>query len=427
MSDKRWKIAAMPIVVAAMASPLLVNCSALGGLAGAAGIESPDCSEEFKLGDFSKLKANADLKGFFNASAKFTAAVNKMELDLILSCGELGKALGMKADEIKAEPDGGKGAKKVCEAVAGKVGGILKASAKASLTIEITPPKCHADVGVMMKCFGECGSPIKPGEIKASCKGGEISGKCSGKCDGGCKVEAGAECKGTCSGSCEGKCEASFSGTCGGRCDGTCDGKAGAKGGAKCAGKCEGKCDAQAKGSCGGSCEGKCDASCEVKGQAECKGECSGGCSVEMEAPKCSGEFKPPSVSIDCQAKCGAAGAASLTCDPPGVKIAVKGEANADLQGLVTGLQAALPKIVKIQLGTAKALATAGVGLVTSLKGAATGISSAGIKAIGCMKAAVEGTVGASASIDINVKASASVGGSASGGASGGAGGKTGP
>lgn len=425
MSTKRWKMVAMPVAVAALASPLMTNCSALNSVAGAAGVESPDCSGEFSSGDFSQVKANAGLKGFLDASAKFNKAVVKMEADLIASCGELGKALSMKPEELKAEPKGGEGAKKVCGAVSARVSAILKANAKGSLSIEITPPKCSANIDEMMKCFGECGSPVSPGELKASCQGGEISGKCEGKCEGSCKVEAGAECKGSCSGTCEGKCEASFSGTCGGKCDGTCDGKSSK--GAACKGKCEGKCDASAKGSCGGQCEGKCDASCEVKGSADCKGECSGGCSVEVKSPKCSGEFKPPKVSVDCQAKCAAKGAASLECDPPGVKIAIKGESSADLQGLVTGLQAALPKIVKIQLGSAKALGTAAVGLVTQLKGAVSGAASAGIKAAGCMKEAVEATVGASASIDVNVKASASVGGSASGGASGGAGGKTGP
>lgn len=417
MSVSRWKIVAMPVVLLGVASPMISGCEALGGIAGAAGIENPDCSAEFEAGDFAKLKADAGLKGFLDASAQFNKVVVKLEADLIASCKELGEALKVDAASLDAKPEGGKGAEKVCGAVAAKISGVLKASGKATISLEITAPKCYADVEVMTACFGECGSPIQPGELKASCEGGEISGKCEGKCEGSCAVEAGAECKGTCSATCEGKCEASFSGTCGGNCDGKCDGK-NAKG--KCAGKCEGKCDAQAKGQCGGTCDGKCDASCEVKGSASCKGECRGGCDVEMKAPKCSGEFKPPKVSIDCQAKCAAKGAASLTCDPPAIKVVAKGELNTDLNELVGALQAKLPNIVKIQLGSAKSLGTAAVGLVTQLKGAVSGAASAGLKAAGCMAMAVESTVSASASIEVNVSASASVGGAAEGKASGG-------
>jgi len=421
----RYKIAAMPILIGLMASPLLANCSAVNSALGAAGVESPDCSDEMKSGDFGNVKADAGVKGFLDASAKFNHAVDAMEVDLIKSCAELGKALDMTADELKAEPGDGKGAEKVCGAVANKISGIVKANADAQLTVEITPPSCGADIDVMTSCFQECGSPIKPGEIQASCQGGEISGKCDAECKGSCTVDAGADCKGSCSGSCTGSCDANFSGQCGGKCDGKCAGKDSHN--ASCAGTCEGKCDASASGSCGGQCTGKCDASCEIKAQAKCSGECHGGCSAEIKAPKCSGEFKPPSVSIDCQAKCAAKAAASIKCYPPHVNIVAKGKViSADINKLIAGLRVHLPKIVQIQLGSAKALGKAGVNLVTQLKGAANGIGSAGIHAAGCMAMAVKGTVAASAAVDVNVKASVNVSGSVSGNASGSASGSAG-
>jgi len=419
----RYKIAAMPLAIGLMASPLLANCSAINGALGAAGVESPDCSDELKSGNFANVKADAGVKGFLDASSKFKGAVDKMEVDLIASCRELGKGIGMSDDELKGDPDGGKGADKVCSAVGAKISAMVKANADAQLTVEITPPSCGADIEAMQSCFQECGSPIKPGELKASCSGGEISGKCDGECKGSCTVEAGADCKGSCTGSCDGSCDASFSGTCGGKCDGKCDGNDSK--GAKCAGNCVGKCDAQAHGSCGGSCSGKCDASCEVKGQAKCSGECHADCSVEMKAPKCSGEFKPPSVSVDCQAKCAAKGAASVQCNPPMINIVAKGKVTTDVNKLISALRVSLPKIVKIQLGSAKALGKAGVNLVAQIKGAANGVASAGIHTAGCMTMAVTQTVDAAASIDVNVKASVNVSGSVSGSAGGSAGAKT--
>jgi hypothetical protein len=413
----RYKIAAMPFVIGLMASPLLANCSAVNGALGAAGVESPDCSDELKSGNFANVKADAGVKGFLDASSKFKGAVDKMEADLIASCRELGKGAGMSDDELKGEPDNGKGSDKVCGAVGAKISGIIKAHADAGLTVEVTPPSCGADIDAMQNCFQECGSPIKPGELKASCEGGEISGQCDADCQGSCTVEAGAECKGSCSGSCEGSCDASFSGTCGGKCDGKCDGK---DNHGKCAGHCEGKCDAQAKGSCSGTCSGKCDASCEVKGQAKCSGECHGGCSAEFKAPKCSGEFKPPSVSIDCQAKCAAKGAASLKCEPPGVRVVTHGKVDVEVEKLASALRVSLPKIVKAEMGDGKMLAKAGAKLVTQIKAAASGVANAGIHTAGCMTMAVEQTVSAAASIDVNVQASVKLRGSANANASAG-------
>jgi len=369
------------------------------------------------------MKMDAGMKGFLTASAKFHATVKDLEIGLIASCAELGKVLEVPEAELKAEPDNGEGAKKVCGAVGAKLSAFMKANAEASLSVELVPPKCYADIEVMAKCLGDCGSPISPGEFKASCEGGEISGECSGKCEGSCKVEAGAECKGTCNASCSGKCDVKFSGKCGGTCKGKCDGKDSK---AKCEGTCEGSCDASAEGSCGGSCEGKCSGSCEAKASGSCKGSCSGGCDVEMKAPKCSGEFKPPKVSIQCQARCGAEAAASFKCDPPGVKIVAKGKASADVQKVIAGLSVALPKIAEIGMGKAKGIATAGAGLAMQLEGAVSGAASAGAKVAVCAGIAVSGVASAVGAVDVNISASVNVSASASGSAGGSAGGKTG-
>jgi hypothetical protein len=383
MSLKLWKGVAGSALLLGLASPLLMNCNGLPGIPGAS-------CDELKTGDFANFKlegnaeATAKFKGFLESVFTLDKLAAEMEVGLIASCGELGTAIGMGPAEVKADPAGGEGAKKVCEAVAAKVGGMIKANAEAKLSVEIGEPKCYADIEALTKCFGECGAAISPGEFKAACEGGELAGTCEGDCSGSCSAEAGVQCKGTCSGTCEGKC----------------DGK-------------------DSKGNCAGKCDGKCSAGCKLEGGAKCEGTCSGGCSVEIKAPKCTGEFKPPSVSADCQMSCAAKTAASVSCDPPTVKIKVDGKAGGDIEKLVAGLQIALPKIVKIQLGMGKRLVTTAEGLVKGVaelpKVAASLAGMAAIKAASCATMAVEMAGGASGSISINVKASASVGGSVGG------------
>ena len=418
MSVNRWKLMSMPVLMVGLASPLLVNCGALpGGLPGPLGdiADAAGGCPEMESGGFAELKfkggaqVEGKIKGFLEAAFTLDKVVTEMEAGLIASCGQLGKDLGMPEAELKVEAGGGKGAEKVCAAVAAKVSGALKANAEAQLAVEIDPPKCYVPLDFMTECLGACGSPVDPGKLEASCEGGEISGTCEAECKGKCSVEAGAACTGTCKAGCSGKCEAGFSGTCGGNCDGKCDGK-NTKG--KCAGKCEGKCDAQAEGSCSGTCEGKCSGSCELKAGAKCEGTCSGGCSAEVKAPKCSGDFKPPSVDPSCQLQCTAKGAAKFTCDVPNIRVVAKGKANADVQKLIGALQTSLPAIVKIQMGTGMKLAATVAGVVKSGAEIKDVALQAGGKAVACIAMAVEASASASASIDVNVKASASVGGS---------------
>jgi hypothetical protein len=418
MSFNRWKLVAMPVLVMGVSSPLLVNCSSVPSgvlpdqvkdVADAAG----GC-DEMASGDFASLdmkgdaKANAKVRGFLEAAFSLKKVSADMEADLSASCTTIGKGLGMTDDELKGE-----GAEKICGAVKAKLDVAVKGQAEAKLAVDFQEPKCYVDVEAMQKCFADCDVAISPGELKASCQGGEISGKCDAECKGTCSVDAGAACTGSCSAQCSGKCDANFSGKCGGTCDGKCDGK-NTRG--KCAGSCEGKCDAQAEGSCGGTCDGKCSGGCEVKATGKCEGSCSGGCSAEMKAPKCSGEFRPPKVDATCQTNCGAKAAGSVKCDPPRLTIVARGKANAETPKLVSALQAGLPGVIKVQLGLGKRVLTA----ADNLKGAGAAMGDAALKvggkAAACVKAAVDASVSATASVNVNVKASASVSGSAKGG-----------
>ncbi len=419
MKVTRWKVAALPAVMFGLMSPMLTNCDTLKGIASDPTklAEAAEGCPEFEKGDFSGLQIDAKMKGLLDAAAKFDKLAMEVEVGLIESCAELGKALKVPEAELKAEPKDGEGAKKVCGAVGAKLDAFMKANASLNIGITLTAPKCYADIDAMTKCLGDCGSPVSPGEFKASCQGGELSGECSGKCEGSCQMEAGAECKGTCSGSCSGKCDAKFSGKCGGKCNGKCDGKDSK--GAACAGTCDGSCDAKAEGSCGGSCEGKCDAKCEAKVTGSCKGRCTGGCDVNFKAPSCTGSFKPPKVSIECQSQCAAKATASLKCDPPGINITINGKASAEVTEVIAGLKKALPKIAELNYQKGKALVMAGKELGEQVKGSVDAIGKAGVKALTCATIAAEALVGASVGVGVSVDVSVKVNASATGKAGG--------
>jgi hypothetical protein len=422
MSVNHWKLISMPVVMLGLASPLLVNCSgsplgdlkppgAIGDLADAA----KGC-DEMQGGDFTKLEIKGDaavqakIKGFLNATYGLNKAAVEVRAELISACTDLGKALGAADADLKGEDDD-KTAEKACNTAAAKIAEAFKAGASGQITVEVDPPKCYVPIEATSKCLEECGSPIKGGDFKASCKGGEIVGKCEAECKGACTVEAGGECSGSCKAACQGKCEANFKGTCGGKCDGKCDGAA-AKG-AACAGTCEGKCDAQASGTCGGTCEGKCSGSCELKAKGTCSGTCQGGCSAQVKEPQCTGQFDPPEIDPSCQLSCTAKTVAEAKCEVPNVRIVAKGKVvTGDVKKLATALQISIPRIIRVQLGTAKRLGTMSAAVVKAgadVQGVAT---AAGGKAAACIASGVKASVSASASIDVNIKASASVGGS---------------
>jgi hypothetical protein len=381
---KFWKNVSGPLLLVGLAAPALVNCDGLPGIPGA------DCPG-LKDGNFASLQiqgsadVQAKLKGFLEAVYSFDKLAAEMEVDLIASCQELGKAIGMDEAALKAEPSGGEGAKKVCAAVAGEVKAKLSAAGNAKLSVELGEPRCEVSIEAMNTCLADCGAAVQPGEFAAACEGGEVSGSCEAECQGTCTVEAGAGCEGQCGGDCKGEC------------DGTCAAK-------NAEGQCEGKCE--------GTCKGECTASCKMEGKADCSGSCSGGCSAEMKAPKCSGTFKPPQVDAQCHANCVAKTAAEVECSPPSISIKIEGEAGADLQALVDGLTIALPKIVQIQIGMGERLVATGKVLVETGQALPEIASSAGLQAVGCIAMAASMAVEASASVSVNVEASASVSGS---------------
>jgi hypothetical protein len=366
------------VAALALALALPAGCGALSKLPGG------EC-KALETGNFASVTVNggASVKGkvvaFLEAAKGLQNLSIEVEAGLIRSCAELGVAIGMPAADLKAEPDEGKGAEAVCEKVSARIEAIVKAGGE--LEIGIAPPRCYANVEAMTQCLAGCGAAVEPGKLEASCEGGEIAGSCSGECNGTCSAQGGVQCDGECEGQCNGKC----------------DGK-------------------DNSGACDGRCEGRCQGECKVSGEAKCNGTCTGSCSVEMKAPKCTGEFKPPKVDASCHARCSAKLAKSARCEPPQVFADAKGEASAELKKLALALRAKLPAIVKIQLAVGKRAALAAEAVVDAGGELPGVVGEAGMEALACVGAGIDMAASASASVSVSVEASASVSGSASGG-----------
>jgi hypothetical protein len=413
MRTKHWRLVSWPALTFVLASPLLMNCGALGKLAGGncPDMANVDAVAKFDWAKNFKLKADvgAKIKGGVTAAVNLQALHAQIDGDLKVACGGIAKDLGA---EVPADADG----KTSCELAVKAMGDVkAKIGASASLKLDVQPPKCSASIGVMADCAASCDVNVKPGSAKVECEGGEISGKCDAECKGSCELTAAAECKGTCSG----KCSAEMSGKCTGTCDGKCDGKD-AKG--ECAGKCEGKCDGNVEGECKANCEGSCKASAGGK----CEGTCSGGCSVEMKAPKCSGELKPPEMSADCKASCDAKVSGNLECTPARVTIKIDGATDTAAAAMYkAAIEKNLPLVLKVAIGMkdrAAAAAASVKGVVEGTQAVATSVKGpAAISLVACVGAPIKGAITAAAgikgnidvSVNVNASASASGGGSA--------------
>lgn len=410
-------------ISALVLSPALINCGGLPGVPGVPGMpgDCPTDPEAIASASFGlKGELEGKVKAGLQASANLQNLAVEVEGEVAAACANLAMDLGASEEDTKPAEDGpGKKAEAACQAAV-KVLGEVKAKASGSLKVDVVPPKCSASMDAMAECAGSCDASVSPGSAEVQCEGGEISGQCGGKCEGECTVEAGAECSGSCSGTCSGSCSAGFSGKCGGKCDGKCDGKATKAGGETCAGTCDGKCDAQAEGKCGGECGGSCDAACTAKTGGECKGTCSGSCDVKMEAPKCSGEIKPPEMSAECKANCDAKVSAKVECVPAKVSVKLEGSADAEAAGkLKAAIEKNLPALLKVTLGMKGKLE----GAVASVKASVEGLQAvvkgggeAALKVGACVAGALKAQVDASVSINVSVSASASASGEAGAG-----------
>ena len=396
MTTKRWiKTATYPLLAAALASPLFIQCG--GGLPGVGGLPSvpscPDMSNPDGIlsydwaGSYKIDAANAaKIRAGVAAAIELKDVAKQIDADLKTGCGGLATDLGVTGD-FKTGKDACDAAMKAIQDTKAKLG-------KATIAVDVTPPKCGASMDVVADCAAKCDATVKPGSAKVECEPGKLQGTCSGGCSGSCDVQAGAKCEGTCSGKCEGKCN--------GKCDGV-------NGNGECKGNCEGTCSAN------------CQGSCQLKAKAQCSGTCSGGCDVEMKAPKCTGEVKPPQMSAECSAHCNAKAEAKVECTPAHIGVTIKGGDPQLAAKLKTAIEKDLPMIVKVALGMgdrikklAENVKTVVEGAQSVVKTAASGAPTTGAALTACVTAPFTGALDAASSMQANVTVSVNVSASVS-------------
>jgi hypothetical protein len=367
-SKSKWRLLAVPVAAVTLGIPA-VACDQL------AGAQNALCCTDFKVGaDLSavdwevKGEGAATFSAFMQATGDFagtaTAAVNEVGA----ACQAIAIDLGADANGVK-ETDDAKRTTAWCNLAVAQIK--AKITAKGSLVVVAQPPQCSFNASVQANCEAKCSANVmceaELGDIKARCDPGQLSGKCSAQCTGTC--EGSANLAVSCTGVCEGTCE----GSCSGNCSKTGMG-----------GQCRGACD--------GTCNGECRGSCKIDAgaMATCEGNCTGGCSVELTAPKCKVELKPPSAmcqgQAECSGSCKASASAKAECTEPSIEVKFMGMASAEIDLAIASLRLNLPKILVAFEGKGKVLldnATALAQLTVSLVGNAKDLSAkAGLCAI---------------------------------------------
>jgi hypothetical protein len=273
---------------------------------------------------------NVQIDGFFKALNYFQSGSARINAEFQAHLDALAKAFGVDC----AGMDTGACATAVKTAIAGEI----SANVQGSLRVDYVPPKCSANVNVMVEAQAECTAQadadctppaVEPGSVQISCEG-QCTGGCSGMCSGQCAVDVTG---GSCTGSCEGGCDLTAGGTCSGTCHGACaapddctakDAQGQCNG--KCSGTCTGSCEMAVAASCSGMCTGKCVAPMAT---ASCTGECRGSCDANCTG-SCEGSATPPTITppncdADVEAQCNASAkaqaSASLDCTPPRLDI----------------------------------------------------------------------------------------------------------
>jgi hypothetical protein len=353
------------------------------------------CSEFIPGNDLSAVdwgleaKANVNYGALMQAIGDFSATATSMATDVANACQAIATDLGEDPNAVKETAADAKAAawcNKALAAINTKLG-------QNKLVINYQPPSCNVNATVQANCEAKCSANVQcevtPAQIIARCDPGKLSGKCDAQCTGTC--EGAANLSVTCEGVCEGECD--------GACNGQCSQK---DSGGACAGRCDGTCKGQCRGSC------KVDANANVK----CEGSCTGGCSVEVKAPKCKGELKPPSADcqgdVNCAASCQASASAKVECTEPSLTV----DAQAGVEDVIATLKVNLPKLLVVAEGKGQLM----VDNAQKIFDVSGSVSFDSTKAVACLVPATSAIATALKNIQASVTASASISAKVTGG-----------
>lgn len=353
--------------------------------------------------DFGATATANLLETFLGATADFATAAAELEESLIDACEDMADELGIPEAELRGRPDEPM-LRAVCAPVAARMQAEmsdLRAEARVGVQVAATPPRCEAHLSAYADCIARCDAQIDPGQLEVQCEGGELRGYCRAECSGQCAFDV----DGACSGVCEGVC----SGSCGGTCNGICEGKCSAT---ASDGSCQGRCEGTCRGSCSGGCSGGCEGQCVVSARASCDGECRGGCSVKFEEPYCTGTYRAPSASVDCNAACEAQVDARLSCKPGRVDVALGADVSSNIPERAARLRAAIeggiPAVLRARAKLGR-LASSGRVMVESIGGLPEAVAALGVGAGACAAQAISLIPRATASVSVSLEVSASL------------------
>jgi len=131
-----------------------------------------------------------------------------------------------------------------------------------------------------------------------------------------------------------------------------------------------------------------------------------------MEAPKCSGEVKPPEMSAECKANCDAEVNAKVECQPAAVTVKLEGSADAaGAAKFKAVLEKDLPALFTVTKGVVGRVEKAAGNVKVALEGAEAAVKSGGasaLKVASCFATSLQAQAQASVQINVSVKASAS-------------------
>lgn len=363
---------------------------------------APACSA-----DFGATAVANELETFLDATAEFATAASDLEEDLVDACEDMAAELEIPPEALEGQPNQ-PWVQAACAPVAARIRAELsglRVDANLGVRVAASPPRCEAEFSAYAACVGRCDAKVDPGALDVQCEGGELRGYCSARCTGSCAVDVDGACRAACEGAC--------SGGCSGVCDGVCEGRCSVpRPDGSCAGRCEGVC----RGTCSAGCSGDCDGQCVARGQAECDGECRGGCSVAYEEPYCTGTYRAPSASAECNAACEAQIDARVDCEPGRVDVAIDGSVSSNVPERVARLRAAIeggmPAVLRAQAQLGR-LAASGKLVVQSIGGLPQAVADLGLGAGACAAQAVALLPRATASVSVSLEVSATLSASA--------------
>jgi hypothetical protein len=310
------------------------------------------CEEFAKSGEID-ARVDAKVKVFMEASRDFVKISGDFKAGVRDACANMARDLGGE-DSWSKLGDGddsvtnqqGTGA---CDVASVRIKAIMEAHVDANFALTVTPGECHHDFEAQAACEQQC-------KADAVCDSGTCETRCepaqlSVKCEGSCKLNAQCEGNAKVDCNCMGKCES----TCTGECKGTCTSPDGKK--TENDPNCHGKCSS----SCNGKCRGICKIQAEEGIQCGANVRCTGGCEGQYEEPKCTTTFTPPKCTVDqtCLDSCSAKAEANLICEPTTVELYANVSVHADVQKLVTTVNANMSKLVQCSEAEGKVAVTA--------------------------------------------------------------------